>query len=68
MEGARICHVPMAGFFIIPILGEHVEDQLRTPGRPPADEAEEDAFDHEASDKPQPYFPANKPDSGKQQS
>ena len=58
----------MSGLFIIPILGEHVEDQLRTPGSPPADETKKDAFDHELSGKSQPYFPAAEPDSAEQQS
>jgi hypothetical protein len=64
----------MSGFFIVPILGEHVEDQLRTPGSPPADEAEKDAFDHaekdafdhELSGEPQPYFPADEAESADQ--
>ena len=58
----------MSGLFIIPILGEHVEDQLRTPGSPQADEPKNDAFDHELSDKPQPYFPAEDAEKSDQQS
>ncbi len=60
----------MSFWNIIPLPGEHAaaEDELRTRGSPPADEAPKDAFDHELSDKPQPYFPADEPDSADKQS
>jgi hypothetical protein len=58
----------VGGFAIIPILGEHVDDQLRTPGSLPPDAPAKDAFDHELDDKPQPYFPADEPASEQKQS
>ena len=58
----------MGGFAIIPILGEHVEDQLRPSGSPPPEPSVENAFDHELDDRPKPYFPADEADSGKEQS
>jgi len=58
----------VGGFAIVPILGEHVEDQLRTPGSQPPDAPAKDAFDHELDDKPQPYFPADEPASEQKQS
>jgi hypothetical protein len=58
----------MGGLSIVPILGEHVEDQLRTPGTPQPEQSDKDAFDHELVDKPQPYFPADEAESTKKQS
>ena len=56
------------GFWnIIPILGNHVEDQLRDPAAAPAAPDEHEAFDHELRDKPQPYFPADRSETGEKQ-
>jgi hypothetical protein len=57
----------MGGFAIVPILGEHVEDQLRPEGSAPPEPSETDAFAHELDDKPQPYFPTDEAKSGKEQ-
>jgi hypothetical protein len=57
------------GFWnIIPILGNHVEDQLRPEADAPPEPSEKDAYAHELVHEPQPYFPADEADSGKKQS
>jgi hypothetical protein len=47
----------MSGIYVLGIVPKHDEDKLRTPADEP-DDAAHGAFDHELSDKPQPYFPA----------
>jgi hypothetical protein len=56
------------GFWnIVPILGNHVEDQLRVDDSP-SPEPSDDAFEHELTAKPQPYFPVEDAGKGGKQS
>ena len=57
----------MSFWNIIPILGNHVEDQLRPEGDAPPEPSEKDAFAHELVHEPKPYFPADEAANGKKQ-
>ena len=57
----------MSFWNIIPLLGNHVEEQLRPEGDAPPEPSEKDAFAHELVHEPQPYYPAeDDKNSGKQ--
>ena len=58
----------MSGIYVFGIVPKHNEERMPGPGSPPAGAAQDDAFDHELSDKPQPYFPADEPKSADKQS
>jgi len=48
----------MSGIYVFGIVPKHNEERMPTPGSRPSDGEQDDAFDHELTDKPQPYFPA----------
>ena len=58
----------MSGIYVFGIVPKHNEERMPAPGSPSSDDEHDNAFDHELSDKPQPYFPADKPDSSDKQS
>lgn len=50
----------MSGMYVFGIVPVHNEERMPKPESTPADE--QDAFDHELVEKPQPYFPTENAD------
>jgi hypothetical protein len=53
----------MSGMYVFGSVPRHNDERMPTPGSTPAHVSEEDAFDNELVEKPQPYFPAENADN-----